>query len=369
MPETPTLQKRSLDAGLKQATRRLITLQKEAAGRFQPRPGVDLRRPAKIWKDRDRFDGEAMDALTIVLRTKGCEWLLKSGCTMCGYFGDSHFQEVTAENIIAQFEAGLEEREGEQLIKIYTSGSFFDETEVPAAARREILERVGSLTGRLSVESQPQILTPENVKEATRHVERFEVGFGMESTQDDVLAYSVNKSWRFPQFEKGARLLQQHGGLVKTYLLLKPAFLTEQEAIDDTLRSIQKAAPISDTLSINPVNVQRHTLVERLHRAGAFRPPWLWSASHVVNEAHNTLPDGVALKCHAVGGGHARGAHNCGKCDDDHAKALEAWTLAEDPRRLRRLFDDPCRCIEQWRFERQNESLLAGATWTDFTVW
>lgn len=354
---------------LKQATRRLVEQQKQAAGSFSPRPNVDVDEPAKIWKDRDRFDGEPLDALTVVLRTKGCEWLLKSGCTMCGYFGDSHFQQVSAASILAQFEAAMKEHQGEELIKIYTSGSFFDETEIPAEARREILERVGGLTGRLSVESQPQILTPQLVQEATSRVDRMEVGFGMESTQPDVLAHSVNKSWRFAQFEKGARLLTENGGLVKTYLLLKPPFLSEQEAIDDALRSIRKAAPLSHTVSINPVNVQRHTLVERMYKNGSFRPPWLWSASHVVLEGSKALPEGVALKCHAVGGGHARGAHNCGTCDDDHQKALEAWTLAHDPRRLERLFDDPCTCIERWRHERASEALLAGGDWNDPVFW
>lgn len=354
---------------LKQATKRLVGEQKQAAGSFTPRANVDLDTPAKVWKDRDRFDDESLDALTIVLRTKGCEWLLKSGCTMCGYFGDSHFQQVSAESIIAQFEAAMQEHQGEELIKIYTSGSFFDETEIPAAARREILERVGSLTGRMSVESQPQILTPELVKEATGHVERLEVGFGMESTQPEVLAHSVNKSWRFAQFEKGAKLLAENGGLVKTYLLLKPPFLTEQEAIDDCLRSIHKAAPLSHTVSINPVNVQRHTLVERMFKSGTFRPPWLWSTSHVVLEAAGQMPEGVALKCHAVGGGHARGAHNCGRCDDDHQKALEAWTLAHDPRRLERLFKDPCDCTGRWRYECGDEGLLAGGDWNDPVLW
>jgi archaeosine synthase beta-subunit len=369
MPEL--VPKPALDVRLKDATRRLIVAQKEAAGSFSPRPGADVERPAKVWNERDRFDGAPRDALVIVLRTKGCEWLLKSGCTMCGYFGDSHFQNVSADAVIKQFEAGLAEHRGEEVIKIYTSGSFFDEDEVPAAARRHILERAGSLTGRLSVESQPQILTSGLVQEATRHVERFEVGFGMESTQNEVLAHSVNKSWRFPQLEKGAGLLRENGGLVKTYILLKPPFLTEDEAIRDTVESVRRAAPVSDTVSINPVNVQRHTLVERLHKGRAFRPPWLWSAVEAVRrvEENGYLPDGVDLKCHAVGGGHARGAHNCGMCDSDHAKALEAYTLARDTRRIERLFAEPCTCIARWRFERETEALLAGGVWADPRDW
>ena len=372
MPETTTMPPRpSPSQALKDATRAMVAAQKSATATFTPRPGADNRKPAKVWHEDDNFDGAPAKAMVIVLRTRGCEWLHRSGCTMCGYFGDSHFSDVAADDLIAQFEwAMTHEYDGESVIKIYTSGSFFDQREVPAAARLHMLRRIGETTGKMSTEDQPHLLTPELVREAIDHVERFEVGFGMESANDEVLAHSVNKAFRFKQYVAGAGLLREHGGLVKTYLVQKPPFLTEREALDDTAASIRKVAPYSDVVSVNPVNVQKHTLVASLFDAGAYRPPWLWSVSRVVLDAMPEMPAGVTLKCHPVGGGKQRGAHNCGRCDPLHMKALEDATLGRGTTRLARLFDDPpCDCIARWRFELDTEALLGAAPYPDPRLW
>lgn len=350
----------------KLATRHLVASQKLSAAGFRPRDGVDVTKPAKVWHENDNFDHEAVRAMVVVLRTRGCDWLIKSGCTMCGYFSDSHFDHVSPLNVIAQFEAAMKEYQDEDVIKIYTSGSFFDHNEVPAEAATHILKRIGETTGRMSVENQPQVMTPEQVAEATRYVDRFEVGFGMESAHDPVLAHSVNKAFRFNQFVKGADLLHEHGAMVKTYLVQKAPFLTEKEAMIDTYTSVLKVAPHSDTVSINPINVQKHTLVADLYRRGAYRPPWLWSVSKVVLEASRRLPEGTTLKCHPVGGGHARGAHNCGACDKDHMKALEDYTLGRGTLRLERLFaDPPACCYDRWRHELETEPSLGSSVWAD----
>ncbi len=351
---------------LKLATRQLVESQKRSAAGFQVRDGVDVMKPAKVWHENDNFDHEAVRAMVVVLRTRGCDWLIKSGCTMCGYFSDSHFDHVSSVNVISQFESAMKEYQDEEVIKIYTSGSFFDHNEVPAEAATHILKRVGETTGKMSVENQPQVMTPEQVAEATSHLDRFEVGFGMESAHDSVLAHSVNKAFRFRQFVQGAELLHEHGALVKTYLVQKAPFLTEREAMMDTFTSVLKVAPHSDTVSINPINVQKHTLVADMYRRGAYRPPWLWSVSKVVLEASKRLPEGTTLKCHPVGGGHARGAHNCGECDKAHMKALEDYTLGRGTHRLERLFENPpaC-CYDRWRTELETESSLGSSVWTD----
>ncbi|MBW3584075.1 MAG: archaeosine biosynthesis radical SAM protein RaSEA [Euryarchaeota archaeon] len=352
------------------ATKEMVEAQKSCASAFTPRAETDTTQAAKVWHEDDNFGGQATKALVMVLKTRGCDWLIKSGCTMCGYFNDSFFDDVSADHIILQFENAMREHQGEDLIKIYTSGSFFDEREVPAAAYTQILKRVGETTGRLSVESQPQIMTDAQVAEAMTHLKEFEVGIGMESAHDDVLAHSVNKAFRFRQFVAGAELIHRHGARAKTYLVQKAPFLTEREAIEDTTTSILKVAPHSDVVSVNPINVQRHTLVADLYKHGAFRPPWLWSVAKVVLDASRELPDGVTLKCHPVGGGHARGAHNCGKCDKRAMKALEDYTLGRGTIRLERLFETPeCGCYSRWQWELDNEGLLGAACWTDPVVW
>ena len=95
-------------------------------------------------------------------------------------------------------------------------------------------------------------------------------------------------------------------------MLLKPPFLNEAQAIDDTVSSVKQAASHVDKISINPVNVQRHTVVERLWKRGEWSAPWLWSVAEVLRR---TADCDVHVYSDPTGGGTQRGAHNCGTCD------------------------------------------------------
>ena len=61
---------------------------------------------------------------------------------------------------------------------------------------------------------------------------------------------SVNKNYDFEDFKEAAKLLRENGISVRTYLLLKPPFLTENEALRDSIKSARDLAPYSDFISI-----------------------------------------------------------------------------------------------------------------------
>ena len=60
-----------------------------------------------------------------------------------------------------------------------------------------------------------------------------QVAIGLESTDPSILKNSVNKNYDFEDFREAAKLLRENGISVRTYLLLKPPFLTENEALRD----------------------------------------------------------------------------------------------------------------------------------------
>jgi len=129
---------------------------------------------------------------------------------------------------------------------------------------------------------------------------------------------------------------------VKTYLLVKPPFLTEAEAIEDAVRSGHDADPVSDTISFNPVNIQSRTIVDRLFHRGEYRPPWLWSVVEVLQRTKDLK---AHVKSHPTAGGRVRGAHNCGTCDRSVVDAIEEFSLG-----LRTDFADlACACQDVWR--------------------
>ena len=301
----------------------------------------DPREIISTWTEKDLLRGKVADAWVIIFRTRGCYWARASGCSMCGYVNDVA-QEVSAADLMHQLDSVLARHAGQPLVKVYTSGNFFDDHEVPPDVRARILRELGDRCDKVIVETLSHMLRRDQLENAMSFVDALEVAFGLESTNERVLRHSVNKVWGLAEHARAAALCRELGATVKTYLLVKPAFLTEREAIEDAVLSGHAADPHSDTISFNPVNVQGRTLVDRLFRRGEYRPPWLWS---VVEVLERTRDLSAQVKSHPTGGGKARGAHNCGSCDRRTIDAIEEFSLG-----LRRDFGDlDCECRDVWR--------------------
>jgi len=137
-------------------------------------------------------------------------------------------------------------------------------------------------------------------------------------------------------------LLFKNGFSIKTYILLKPPFLTEKSAINDAIKSIEFASTYSEIISLNPVNIQNNTLVEFLWRKGYYRSPWLWSVVDVLKKTSH-LGKVVSFP---TAPGTQRGAHNCGKCDEDVIKAIENFSFTQDIEYLNSIKE--CECKINW---------------------
>ena len=58
---------------------------------------------------------------------------------------------------------------------------------------------------------------------------------------------------------------------LRTYLLLKPPFVSEKDAVNDAIESVRKVSKLSNDVSVNPMNIQKNTLVEKLWKMCSFR--------------------------------------------------------------------------------------------------
>ena len=71
---------------------------------------------------------------------------------------------------------------------------------------------------------------------------------------------------------------------MKAYLTLKPPFVTESVAIAEIVKSFHILGDLGvDTISLNPVAIQKNTLTERLSKMHLFRPSWLFSVLLALN--------------------------------------------------------------------------------------
>ncbi len=301
----------------------------------------DETKPIAMWRERDTVNGEIVDAFVLILRTRGCYWALNSGCTMCGYINDARMEPVSTENLRKQMEKVMKRYKGERVVKIFTSGSFLDPNEIAPDMQREILEDFSS-ADRLIIESLPEFIQESTLAKLKQP--NLEIAIGLESASDEVLERSINKSFRVKDYVRAAETLNSMEIPLKTYILLKPPFLTEKEAIEDAVRSIIFASKYSKEISLNPINIQNHTLVHHLWRRREYRAPWLWSVVEVIKRAKPEIGD-VWLVSWPTAGGKERGAHNCGKCDKSVLRAIEEFSLTQDLS----VFDNlSCECRDSW---------------------
>ncbi|MXV63568.1 TIGR01210 family radical SAM protein [Natronorubrum sp. JWXQ-INN-674] len=332
--------------------------------RSRKEASYDPHEPTRVWLDEDNTPGGVKQSLTIILNTGGCRWARAGGCTMCGYVAESvDGGSVSHEALMDQIDICLEHEqehgdEPADLIKIYTSGSFLDEREVGAESRRAIAETFGDRE-RIVLESLPDFVSREKIGDFTQYGIDTDIAIGLETATDRVRHDCVNKYFDFADFEDAceeAAVADAEAGDdveagIKAYLLMKPPFLTESEAVADMISSIERCADVEGchTVSMNPCNVQRYTMVDELYFNDGYRPPWLWSVAHVLEETADV--DAIVVS-DPVGHGSDRGPHNCTECDDLVQKAIKDFDLRQDPSVFEQV---SCECELTWETVMERE--------------
>ncbi|MFC6716735.1 archaeosine biosynthesis radical SAM protein RaSEA [Natrialbaceae archaeon GCM10025810] len=326
--------------------------------RSRKEASYDPHRPTRVWLDEDNTPDGVKESLTIILNTGGCRWARAGGCTMCGYVAESvDGGSVSHEALMDQIDVCLAHEaenatDSADLIKIYTSGSFLDEREVGAETREAIAETFAD-RDRIVLESLPDFVDREKLTDFTERGLDTDVAIGLETATDRVRHDCVNKYFDFADFEAAcaeAEAASDPDGAgeadagVKAYLLMKPPFLSESEAVEDMIASIERCAGVEGchTISMNPCNVQRYTMVDELYFNDGYRPPWLWSVAHVLRE---TVDVDAIVVSDPVGHGSDRGPHNCTECDDLVQKAIKDFDLRQDPSVFEQV---SCACEATW---------------------
>ncbi|MDK2789950.1 MAG: archaeosine synthase beta-subunit [Methanothermococcus sp.] len=324
-------------------------------------------RPIATWVQDDIFlDKTLGKSLTIILRTVGCRWAYESGgCTMCSYLMDSSPIEISVENLINQFNSALGKFK-EQIdknpegfsVKLFTSGSFLDDFEVPKEAREYILKKIGELgVKEVAMESRPEYITDENLETIRKYLScNVEIGVGIESLNEKIRNVSIHKGVSREEIVKAIETAKKYSVGIKAYLLIKPPFITEKEAIIDSINSANQCIELGcSRISYCPSTIHKGTLVETLWKKDQYRPPFLWSILEILKEVKGQNPDKLIM-CDTSGIPTKRGAHNtldC-KCNYKIKDALTEFTLTQNLE----ILNINCECKKHWEefieFEENN---------------
>ena len=321
------------------------------------RESWDASKPVTVYKTPENLpDGTPCTAATVILRSKGCAWWWKSGCTFCGYFNDVR-DDVSAEDMFSQWEFAKDttnQFEDCGMVKVYTSGTFFEDRENPPEWQDLVLRETARMGLHLVVEAQAQMCTPEKISWVAERHPGCTVAIGLEAYDDKVLRFHVNKGFTTKQWHAAVQMLRENNLRVKTYLLFKPPFMSEGDALVHTTSWLTNVAQYSDEVSVNPMNIQKNTIVDRLFRNKEYRPPWLWSLVEMILRSHEYLGDeSCRIIVHPTAGGKIRGAHNCGQCDSEVVAAIERYSVSGDTEEFSQL---ECSCKSHWRAEIENDN-------------
>lgn len=259
-------------------------------------PTTPLDQPISHKSTHILFDGHLVWRKRIVLLTSGCR---VATCSMCP-FPNEALPGVTAKHLIRQFDASFDRDDISryEMVTIFCNGNFFNDVEIPAEARSHMFRRCRNAGVRyVTVESLPQYITPAKVASAQEDLGSviMTVFIGFQSANDTIRNEAVNTTCTRRSFEAAHFLLASHGYRVASFLMVKPPFVTESEAVDDVVASLEYLASIGVRhATLCPMRVAPLTVAEQMYRRGLYRPAKIWTTVECLRRAHS-IPGVTAM--------------------------------------------------------------------------
>jgi len=238
------------------------------AVRRPPRNRVDPLRPYLFFAEDERScEGKVVSVNTLFLTNRECPWR----CLMCDLWKNTLAETVPAGAIPAQIEYALARLPSSRHIKLYNSGSFFDPRAIPVGDYSAI---AGLLTPfeRVIVESHPALIDKNCLLFRDLIPGRLEVAMGLETVHPGVLP-RLNKRMTLEQFSEAAELLKRSAIDLRVFILVKPPFLREAEALQWAQRSLDFAFQCGAAAATLIPTRGGNGALEALATQGEFDPP------------------------------------------------------------------------------------------------
>jgi archaeosine synthase beta-subunit len=238
---------------------------------------VDPFQPYAYLVEEERSaSGEIVPVATVFLTNRECPF----HCLMCDLWRNTTDESVPDGAIPAQIDFALSRLPNARQIKLYNSGNFFDPRAIPRGDYAAIAERVNGFENVI-VENHPRLCGEDCLRFRDRLRTELEVALGLETVHPEVLP-ALNKQMTVEDFDHAATFLLSIGIAVRTFVLLRPPFLSEAQGIAWALRSIEHAfARGAGCCSIIPTRAG-NGIMDHLQQRSKFSPPTLRSLETVL---------------------------------------------------------------------------------------
>ena len=211
---------------------------------------------------------EVVDVATIFLTNRECPFR----CLMCDLWKNTLTESVQIGDIPQQIRTALATLPTAREIKLYNSGNFFDRRAIPCEDHAAIAELVRGFE-TVIVENHPRLCGDDVLRFRDLVAPaQLEIAIGLETCHAEVLA-SLNKSMTLDDFDAAATRLHAEGIRTRVFLLQKPPFLDESQAIDWSLRSLDYAFDRGVDCCVVIPTRSGNGMIEQLAERGDFSPP------------------------------------------------------------------------------------------------
>ena len=204
---------------------------------------------------------------TIFLTNRECPWR----CVMCDLWRNTLNTSVPQGAITAQIDFALAQLPPARQLKLYNSGSFFDQRAIPAEDHPAIAERANQFE-RLIVECHPALIGENTLRFRDQLNCQFEIAMGLETVHPEILP-RLNKRMTLEQFSTAANFLRQNDIALRVFILVKPPFMHEYEAVHWAERSLDFAFDSGATAATLIPTRGGNGAMEALAAADQFSPP------------------------------------------------------------------------------------------------
>lgn len=197
---------------------------------------IDPHKPYGWQVEKERTaSGEIEETAIIFLSNRECSF----HCLMCDLWKNTTDESVPVGAIPNQMKWALSQMPKTKHLKLYNSGSFFDERAIPEADYPKIASLVNNFD-TIIVESHPKLINEKSLRFRDLLEPELEVAVGLETVHPATLL-KLNKQMTLEDFSNSIHFLNKNRIQSRAFILLRPPFLSESEGIYWAKRSIDFA--------------------------------------------------------------------------------------------------------------------------------
>ena len=238
---------------------------------------VDVFKPNSYFVEKEcTASGIIEDVATILLTNSECPFR----CLMCDLWKNTTEKPVPDGAISTQIEYALSRLPFTKHLKLYNSGSFFDNRAIPKSDYKKIATLVENFE-TVIVESHPKFINENSILFNELIKPELQVAIGLETIHPEILPI-LNKKMKLSDFEKSVSFLASHKIKTRAFILLRPPFISEKEGILWANKSIDYAFKTGvAACTIIPVRAGNGAL-EKLAVNNSFTQPDIKSLENVL---------------------------------------------------------------------------------------